>query len=464
MKLSFPASTACHWCLPVLFVGLLFFASAALHGWPVGNSWHDQQRIFQLALLVLVTPLALLGARQALAPRALQALVAILILGAVSSHLSAFPAWAFKEWARYGGLLLLAVLLGSIARHDGLQRAIVWLLLAVGIIHAWQFLVYYLMAFVTGIYMLSPLLLFEGFDNPRFFGQFQMLLLPMLAVWSMQLHDDDRKRLAGLLFLVLVVQWCIAFLLAGRGLWVGLLTGHLALLSICPQLWRVVAVQAAGGGLGFVLLQVLFSLIPSLVGLDSIIGADNLRTSLSGRDQLWGWAWDMAVANPWLGAGPMHYAASHNPIAAHPHQVVLQWLAEWGFPATLLALALGVWGVLHGAGVMRRQDVEPQDAGLWLVIVGALVLAQVDGVFVMPYTETWLAVLMGLAQARWSRPAPAGRAQLLFVGALVLPVALVLGGVLLLEVPKLIEVQEAYLQEHATGWKPRFWLQGWIPM
>ena len=38
------------------------------------------------------------------------------------------------------------------------------------------------------------------------------------------------------------------------------------------------------------------------------------------------------------------------------------------------------------------------------------VLAQVDGVFVMRYMETWLAILIGLALARWSIPGPAPKA------------------------------------------------------
>lgn len=452
------------WLLAV-FLGGLVFASSAVQSWPLGSNWHDQQRILQLFLLALFAPVGVMYGRQQALPRpVLYALLVILVLGGLSAWQATFPEWALKEWTRYAGLLSLVILLGSMARNAGLQHAFMWMLLGVGIIHAWQFLVFYLMAFVTGIHMLSPLLLFEGFDNPRFFGQFQILLMPMLAVWSVRLWMDARRRLAGVLLLVLAVQWCIAFSLSGRGLLVGLLVGHLALLVIRPQLWRITALQAAAAILGLLLWQAMFNWIPAMLGIDSVMRSDQLRTSLSGREQLWGWAWDMALSSPWLGVGPMHYSATYNPIAAHPHQVVLQWLAEWGFPATLLALMLGAWGILHGAGVLRRQEADPLDAGLWLSIVGALVLAQVDGVFVMPYTETWLAILIGLAVARWSRPAEAGRAQRVFVVALALPVVYVLGSVLLLEVPTLVEVQEAYLKAHATGWKPRFWLQGWIPM
>src|SRR5690606_36380613 len=125
--------------------------------------------------------------------------------------------------------------------------------------------------------------------------------------------------------------------------------------------------------------------------------------------------------NPWLGVGPMHYSAVVNPISAHPHQVVLQWLAEWGVIATGLAIIIAGWGSIHGLKYLRRQQAEPIDAALWLSIIGALVLAQVDGVFVMPYTETWLAILIGLAMARWAKLRVVPMAQVYSLRLLAIP-------------------------------------------
>jgi O-antigen ligase len=334
---------------------------------------------------------------------------------------------------------------------------------AIGFTHAFQFLVYYMTAFVSGMWMLDADLLFNGFSNPRFFGQFQVMLMPVMALLVERCRQQLRWALAALLTLALVSQWCIAFTLGGRGLRLGLLVSHLALLLINRKLWRILALQAAAALFGFLLFVLLFKLIPLWLGLDPAL-RDNLRTSLSGRERIWQWAWEMALANPWLGAGPMHYSATYNPIAAHPHQVVLQWLAEWGFAATLIALALGAWGLLHGARHLRQASANELDAGLWGAIVGALVLAQVDGVFVMPYTETWLALLIGLALARWSRTATPSRTHRLACAIIAIPVLLVLGNVLIREVSILPQNIEAYMIEHHTGWTPRFWSQGWILM
>jgi len=456
-----PSQTA----VPYTLLALIFtsFCLSAIETWHLEYGWHDQQRIYQLLLLCACAPLAALLPQAALPRPALLLLAGLLLLGLCSVALAAWPEWALKEWSRYAGLLLLALLVSGLTARPTWQNFILWAMAAVGFIHAFQFLVYYLMAFVTGIRMLDADILFSGFSNPRFFGQFQVMLMPVMALLAERSRQQRRIALAALLGLALATQWCIAFTLGGRGLWLGLLASHLALLLINRKLWRILALQAVAALLGFLLFLLLFKLIPLWLGLDPIL-RDSLRTSLSGRERIWQWAWEMALANPWLGAGPMHYAATYNPIAAHPHQVVLQWLAEWGFAATLITLALGAWGLLHGARCLRQASANELDAGLWVAIVGALVLAQVDGVFVMPYTETWLALLIGLALARWTSPMPAKASQRIALGILAIPVVLVLGQVLVKEVPTLPQNQETYMKEHHTGWTPRFWLQGWIPM
>ncbi|WP_256669887.1 O-antigen ligase [Pseudomonas sp. OIL-1] len=234
-------------------------------------------------------------------------------------------------------------------------------------------------------------------------------------------------------------------------------------LMVAPRQWRLAVVQTCAGLIGVLLFTLLFHLIPAWLDISPDL-RDSLRTSLSGRESIWLLAWEMAKENPWLGVGPMHYAATYNPVAAHPHQVILQWVAEWGTPATLMALCLGVWGMWFGLSRLRQGEVDNISAALWLSIAGALILAQVDGVFVMPYTETWLAILIGLAIAKWSNPKPTPSAQRVFFRVLAIPVILILGNVLINEAPTVPEDSEAHMSKHHTGWTPRFWAQGWIPM
>lgn len=45
-----------------------------------------------------------------------------------------------------------------------------------------------------------------------------------------------------------------------------------------------------------------------------------------------------------------------------------------------------------------------------------------------------------------------------------MPVVLILGSVLINEVPTLRQHSEAHMAKHHAGWTPCFWMQGWIPM
>lgn len=440
---------------------------AILDTWHIGFSWHNQQRLYQLILLP-----ALAGAAFFLPPSTLPRLAFILLytslgFGLLSALSAEFLTWAFKEWARYVGLFILAMVIAYSAGQVWFLKALLYLLAATAFLNAFQFLTYYLMAFATGILMFDADLLFNGFSNPRFLNQFQMLFMPILAYLALhhwQAAHRYSKLLASIIFTILLVQWCIAFSLGGRGLWLGLAVSHAALIVFFPHFWRLLAVQAAAGLLGFIVFYLMFTVVPEWLGQTSVI-RDSMRFGLSKREVIWQLAWDMFVAHPWLGVGPMHFSAEVNSVAAHPHQVVLQWLAEWGIFATLAAIFIAVWGMLHGLSFVRSEKGQPLDAALWMSILGALVLAQVDGVFVMPYTETWLAILIGLAMARWSRPTTAeSRWQIYSLRILTIPVILILGNVLINEVPTLAQDSEAHMEKHGTGYTPRFWMQGWIPM
>ena len=457
---------ACYIPLLLLLLPLLIFACSAINIWHPDLDWHDQQRIYQLLLLTMgAVSLMLLGNIQ-LPNLAFLMLYSIFVIGLVASWSAEWPGWAVKEWSRYIGLLLLPLTVGTLADKFKIKILLLSLIAFVGFAHVLQFLIYYASAFISGMYLLDADLLFNGFSNPRFFGQFQIMLMPILALLALELSQQKRKWLAVVLLGTLAVQWCIALTLGGRGLWLGLAVSHIALIIINRSFCRLLFLQFIAATLGASLFLVLFRLIPEWLDLSPTL-RDSLRVTLSGRGPIWQWAWDMAVANPWFGVGPMHFSATLNPIAAHPHQVILQWAAEWGFVATLFAMLLAGWGVVHGALYLRRNMAENYDAALWSAIVGALVLAQVDGVFVMPYTETWLAILIGLALAQWSAQAQQvqqTRLQRYGVMLLALPVLVILGRELLVEAPRIAEVSHAYRIEHKSGYVPRFWQQGWIPM
>lgn len=452
------------YCLGLALLALLFvgFCSSAIVLWNANYHWHDQQRIYQLLLLVLAAPLAIFLVKQPLPSQALALLLGVFAVGLFSSLSAAWPDWAFKEWARYVALALAVVLTARLAEQAVVFRFVLWAMACVGAVHAYQFLLCYLIALANEVRVLNPDDLLGGFSNPRFFGQFQVMLLPVLAVLIVQSWRLRRHMVGLALFLVLTVQWSISYSLGGRGLWLGLLLSHISLVLINRYLWRIVVFQLIAGLCGLLLFLLLFDVIPSWLQLELNI-RDGLRTGLSGRELIWHAAWDMAQANPWLGVGPMHFSATYNSVAAHPHQLILQWLSEWGFVAAGMVMALAVWGGVHAVASLRRATASDLDAGLWATIVGALVLAQVDGVFVMPYTETWLVLLIGLWLARWSTPKLVTPVQRMACVIVAVPAVLILVHVLIKEVPGLPSGNGTYLPQSLTVVKPRFWTYGWIP-
>lgn len=427
--------------------------------------WHDQQRIFQLAL-ICVAVLFLLVVVEFHIPKWVIFLISIIFfMGFVSSLVSSESSWALKEWARYVGFfILIVVLAGLMGRFLGLQYLLLGLMAAVATYHSFNYCVTYVAVFISGYFDFDPDLFYTGFVNPRFFGQFQVLVVPVLSLSCFFLFFYGCPRVAVLVFFILAVQWSMLFMLGSRGALASIVVAQVALLFLGRRYFQFVFFQFVSAFVGFLFFYVLFRLVPRfLVGYEGF-ERSVIRGGISSRDVLWGDAWDMFRSNMILGVGPMHFSSKYNSIAAHPHQVVLQWLAEWGVVATVLVAILVFLGLLRGCSFVRGPDACYVDASLFASVVGALSLAQIDGVFVMPYTETWLAIIVSICFCRWRVNGRGGGGQRIFLLVLSVPVVIVLGRVLILEAPYVATVQDSYLQNNPVGLKPRFWSQGWIPM
>lgn len=440
-----------------LTLALCLFSTSSLLLWRPDLSWHDQQRLVELGMLVsgLVSAPLLIAHRLS----KLHSLIigGILTLGFISSITATQPFWALVEWARLLGLLILLLVF---AQQQSLAKLALLLISAAALVHTLQFLAYYSAAISTGTFNFQPDLMTNGFSNRRFFAQFHTLAIPVTLFWSQQLFSARKTGTAYLLVGLLAIQWTIAIHLGGRGQLIGLAFAHATLLLLASQHWRLLRIQAGAFALGLLLYGLMFQLAPTILNSDAA-PSTLMRNSLSGRGLLWEHAWNMALEHPWLGAGPMAFAAVPNPVAAHPHQMVLQWLAEWGLIATCGALLLIGQGLRRGTFVVRNPDSTSLDAALWLALVSILVLAQVDGVLVMPYTGIWLAALAGIAMGRWGKRQPSSKPFRLMSISLCFFAAAVLAAILIPELPAVFDKNHA-LPSYFTGWKPRFWINGWI--
>ena len=312
-------------------------------------------------------------------------------------------------------------------------------------------------------------LLVVGFSNKRFYGQFQTFTLPLLA-FPLLLTTAKRSAKAWV-FVLLACWWMIAICGGTRGTWLGVSCAAAVMFFCGPLARRWVGWQLCAAASGLLLFWCFFSLLPDYLGIEIVnFAGDRLNTSLSARDIIWHQAWEMIKERPLLGYGPMHFADIHNPVAAHPHQAILQWACEWGVASTLLVGFLAARGLLATLKLIRSKAISIEPVNLLRIclfasLLGAITQSMVDGVIVMPYSQVWLAIVVGWLMGihEWTvTPRPSGpilrwgwmATMALAVGFLMYVVAR--------DLPHLNEREQQYAHDFGGNLQPRFWEQGVI--
>ena len=404
--------------------------------WGVFN--HDGQRLAQLLLwgvVLLVCGVPPWNQRLWALWRSLRwalrwALVAVMVLGGVSSVLALYPRWAGLEWAWYGAWLCVVGVLAMV-RHQA--RAAEWdkvlvfgLWLAAALHAAGSVIQYVLMAALgpTTGQPFIPIALYHGFSNVRFFGQWQTMLLPFVVL---PLLWWGRGLKLQLLFGGVALWWWMLLIGSGtRASWLGLKVGAVVAAwcggAVGWRWFRWQAVAVVAGAIAFVVMmqwlpqyfpapKVLSPLALEFLGLGQSTALTTERgaasfTALSGRGELWMLSLQALRSHPLLGLGPMH-------IEFNPHNAPLQWMAEWGVVAGLLWCGLAVYGLWRFAGAVRlrvaqRPTVHALSArpsnelsaytsqtmvAVLAGLVGAMVQAFFDTVVVMPVSLVSLALL-----------------------------------------------------------------------
>ena len=453
-------------------VFLVLALSLLLLGITLSFSGHDWQRVMQVGVGVggllygLATPVGRLLDK----PTAI-GLALVFGLGLISSSLAHQPLWALTEWAL---MLTCGVIAAAFARlrrngDQTLDHALILFVLLLCLIKTLQYGYAGVLAFTSGKLTLDTDLLLSGFSNKRFYGQFQTITLPLLALPL--LLPSTSRLMRGLVFALLCAWWLIAISGGTRGTWLGIGVAALVLafLGAAGRRWLVWQVAALCGGL--FLYWLLFTVLARYLGLEiASLSSDRLTTNLSGREVIWWQAWDMIRERPLLGFGPMHFADIPNPIAAHPHQAILQWASEWGVPSALCVSLLALRGGWAALRVIHRQGSTgaPQDLlrlCLFAALLGAAVQAMVDGVIVMPYSQLWLALVVGwlMALHPWRAPVvePIPLMHRAWQVAAVLAVALLVF-VVYRDLPGSTERSQHYIDIAKGNLQPRFWVQGVI--
>lgn len=412
-------------------------------------------------------------------------LLFLLVLAVASSIYAPLIRSAFLEISLYLGLFLIIMTVFCLSLKDGklFNNIFIVVLIASSVIYQTNLFGLYLSALIQKVPVHWPVL-FTGFDNVRFFNQYQVWLFYLISYPLLGFTEMDYRLRNSLK--VIAIGWAILLFYSGsRGALIAVFSGLLISGFIFKQ-------QA----LGFIKLNLvllfsgtmgawfLFKLLPLFFGAEVTSGwrtLDQLVTDTP-RLYLFKLALSYIKAHPGLGIGPMHYAYYPNPISsynpnlifAHPHNSLLQWAAEMGLPSTILLLTLVVHGLFlwikRFKSLNKNSTTVSEDSYLWVVlfstVCSAFIYSLVDGVIVMPTSQLLMATIIGwmfglyFQSDKKNIQAKENLFVLIFSGMLLITLTYtIIPGL----IPRLIGATNFSTREHPKKDAPRFWGQGHIP-
>ncbi|MCP5269941.1 MAG: O-antigen ligase family protein [Burkholderiaceae bacterium] len=425
---------------------------------------HDVSRALQTGLMAFCG----LAALPTVAAARLRWPVMFLLLAAAVTTLRADRLeMAWREAASYLGLIAVAVTVAVALAQPRLRRLLQWAVVAATGLYAVAVLTMALMAGVADAPLQHSELIF-GYANRRHFNHVQTVAVLLCLLVATEASDRRLRRLA---ILAAICSLALLVLTFGRATVVAGLSGVLAA-SWAARSTRLLRLATACVVVGLVLHLAVFQLWPLTWGRVAAPSVDHAMNHLAGdqsRIALWAWAWSAWCEAPWFGIGPMHLAQRFNGIVAHPHNLLLQFAAEWGAVALALASIL-VAGFMYRLWLASRH--KPAAAGGLALVVAVLVDGLFSGNAVMPVSQVWIAVAAGWAwqvqatganrsaPARWADPA-VWMGWLLALVLMSQPVALaVITARDWSGLPGSLEAARVRYPSEQNS--PRFWSHGWF--
>lgn len=368
---------------PITFVVALVGAWM-LSGLPLPSQWqtrYDDLRLAQCLLLILLVTAAAANPATLMAPLRSwsgRSLLVVLALGLWSAARSALPHYAAIEVGTLAALAIGALQLRQgTATAPSLARTALLLLCCGPLALGLQFIAAYAAAIAIGDAG-SLNSAWDVFVYPRYFAKAATFALPLLWL-AAQLMSSSRQGRVGSVACSLAAVAIASQLVAsgGRGGVLALLVAALIAAACFGRQGRrfafeQLAVLASGAALWWLI---------SLADVPSA-GGGLLRAGSSGRAALYRDAWTDFVSAPLLGIGPMLYAElGRHPLrsVAGPHSAPLQWLAEWGLPATLLLLAVIAASYRRALRQLRAHAIGGGDASTGIALFAAITAALVHG-------------------------------------------------------------------------------------
>lgn len=245
--------------------------------------------------------------------------------------------------------------------------------------------------------------LLSDFVHPRFFGQIQSWVIPLLTLPFLWSKKRFSKPIFSLLFILPAACWITLLIFSGsRGPWLGLVTAIIVTGVLLKQkaLPWIISIMIAILG-GSLIYWLLFS--AQVEGSGIATHTAKRLTTLNSRPELWNAAWMMSRDYPLLGVGPQHFSYHLDKTltfrAGHPHMSVLRWAAEYGWISTLLLLSLMVWAFSSWVKSTKQSKLDDRDLNIRVALTASIITAAshslISGVMIMPLSQLMLVVIIG---------------------------------------------------------------------
>ena len=218
------------------------------------------------------------------------------------------------------------------------------------------------------------------------------------------LFEKGKRLLAGVI--ILAMLWLI-FWLGGRASVLGILAGILSLGFFLG--WRRSSLLAGAYlvlslSISFISLKI--SALPSgytQSKLQQTLHARSIHQFSSGRDDVWRQVLQELKKSPLIGNGPQSYFfyPKHPPSIIHAHNIILQFLGEWGvLGASLFLFLIGsaFWrGYKNLQREIEKNSLSSTKLAAWLMIVGLTTASFFGGIYFFAQTSFYLAIAYAIS-------------------------------------------------------------------
>ncbi|WP_277053680.1 O-antigen ligase family protein [Pseudoalteromonas marina] len=361
----------------------------------ISYDYHNHQRIIQIAFLLCISFLALnafLSNKEptfklALNKKNIILFSVFIFLGCLSALMSAEKSFS-QLYTLHISLLILTMCCVSTTND---KKSILFIIYALLVAHTSLILICLLNIIFTLAEQqpLNPYIIYSGFINIRFFNQVQVFILPFLVLLL------KFKGIQRIVFIILFLNLLLIFIGQARGALLSFFIFSVFALILKTTLKK----QILTGLVSLALSCIAFYILDSL----NKGGADILRTSSSGRIDLWlNTLSNLSWKHFLIGSGPGVFEMSLGSSApfSHPHNSLIEVLNEWGGVA-LICILIVIFNTFRKSIIhLKNHKKDIITESIFYSFAIGITYSLFSGVHVMPVSQTLLFIMWGLLVGR----------------------------------------------------------------